>query len=122
MILQYFQKIENLIKDFPDVQKYDFKINIYDENYGSIIGKIFLKNNFKLEFLEVVDTENNIKDKYRYHFMDDKNKLVFRYDNSKHHNQIKTFPHHKHIENKVLESYEPSFFDILSEIKSILSK
>ena len=75
-----------------------------------------------MEFLEVVDTENNIKDKYRYHFMDDKNNLVFRYDNSKHHNKIKTFPHHKHVENKVLESKEPSFIDILLEIKSILSK
>lgn len=54
--------------------------------------------------------------KYRYHYMNEANQLIFRYDNANHHPQIKTFPHHKHIKDGVIESSEPHLFNILLEI------
>jgi len=39
------------------------------------------------------------------------------YDNVKHHPDIPTFPHHKHIDNNIISSSEPDFTIILSEIK-----
>lgn len=49
--------------------------------------------------------------------MSNNNNLIFRYDNVKHHPQISTFPHHKHILNKILPSTEPNFMIIMLEIK-----
>jgi hypothetical protein len=107
------------MQNFPSVKTCTFTTNIYDENYGSIIGKVVFKNNYRFEFLEVIDTDNKIKDKYRYHFMDDKNNLIFRFDNAPHHPTIKSFPHHKHTQEKILDSQEPTIYDVLLEIKNV---
>jgi hypothetical protein len=40
---------------------------------------------------------------------------ALRYDNAKHHPEIKTFPHHKHISGKIEDSKEPELIDVLSE-------
>nr|WP_253881088.1 MULTISPECIES: DUF6516 family protein [Microcystis] len=34
---------------------------------------------------------------YRYHFQDEQNNLVFRYDSTPHFPNLSTFPHHKHL-------------------------
>ena len=41
---------------------------------------------------------------------------IFRYDNAPHHRNIATFPHHKHSGEDILESTEPTLFDVLLEI------
>jgi len=46
--------------------------------------------------------------------------MIFRYDNVKHHPEIKTFPHHKHIGKQILPSKEPEVFTILKEIEKII--
>jgi len=56
-----------------------------------------------MDFLEVVDTNKQNKEKYAYHYMDKDNSMIFRYDNAKHHPEIKTFPNHKHIQSKIEE-------------------
>ena len=52
--------------------------------------------------------------------MDNSNEMLFRYDNTKHYPNISTFPHHKHIQNRVLESTEPEIRNILYEIELII--
>ena len=62
------------------------------------------------------------KDKYSFHWQKD-NLLIFRYDNSPHYREIKTFPHHKHIGkdiNKVTESNEITLKQVLKEIKEVI--
>ena len=49
--------------------------------------------------------------------MNKEKELIFRYDNAKHHQQIKTFPHHKHSKKAITESSEPSIDSILDEIE-----
>ncbi|MFZ3138072.1 MAG: DUF6516 family protein [Thermodesulfovibrionales bacterium] len=62
-----------------------------------------------------------IFDKYRYQYMDNKKKLVFRYDNASHHRDIPTFPRHKHLEDgKVMESAIPKFHEVLEEISTVI--
>ena len=48
--------------------------------------------------------------------------MIFRYDNVPHHKEIKTFPHHKHLQDKVVESQEINLYDILLEIREIIQK
>jgi len=94
---------------------------------GSEIGIIKGKLNFNegsLEFIEVVkfESEQPEKVKYSYHYMDANKNLVFRYDNARHHKEISTYPHHKHIEDKVFSSREPDIFQILKEIQKNIKR
>jgi len=50
------------------------------------------------------------------------NELIFRYDNSEHHKELKTFPHHKHTQDGVSEAQEPNIEVILNEIENVLYK
>jgi hypothetical protein len=44
-----------------------------------------------------------------------------RWDNAPHWKDISTFPHHKHIKNKILPSPRPILKEILAEIEKIIS-
>lgn len=68
---------------------------------------------YGVEFL--VFTKDSLqKDKYRYNFI--VNDLIVRWDNSPHHSDIRTFPHHLHIDSRVLESQEPTLEYVLRYI------
>ena len=54
---------------------------------------------------------------WRYHFQDQQNNLIFRYDNTPHFPDLKSFPHHKHVKNKVEESDEPLILYVIKEAK-----
>lgn len=53
-----------------------------------------------------------------------KNNLIFRYDNTEHHQKLNlpTFPHHKHDgrEDNVVKSDAPFLAEVLKEVEAIL--
>lgn len=57
---------------------------------------------------------------YRYHFQDEQNKLIFRYDNTPHFPDLENFPHHKHIQDKVIGIGEPSILKVIEEARQFL--
>lgn len=116
MIEEYFQWVENILREFPIIRAYALSKKIYNNQQGMISGKIVFENGSRLDFLEVIDTGEDAKLKYRYHFMNKSNTLIFRYDNAPHHPQIKSFPHHKHLPKSIKTSVEPSLRDVLLEI------
>lgn len=78
-----------------------------------------------LEFaVYVLAKSRKIKfDKYRFHYMDNRKKLVFRYDNALHYKELPTFPFHKHLRNgKVVESEIPQFCEIIEEITAFIAQ
>lgn len=66
----------------------------------------------ELEFTFVDDSKLFAKDylfldgsrKYAFHFQDNHGNLIFRFDNAPHWKNIVTFPFHKHLPNRVMES------------------
>jgi hypothetical protein len=52
---------------------------------------------------------------YRYHFQDQQNNLIFRYDNTPHFPNLKTFPHHKHLNKKIEASTRPQILNVIHE-------
>jgi hypothetical protein len=46
--------------------------------------------------------------------------MLFRYDNSPHHFEIESYPHHKHTPGKIKPSNIPSIKDILNETSAII--
>ena len=59
-------------------------------------------------------------DKYRLHYMNSAGQMLFRYDNSPHHPEIDSHPHHKHTPDKIGPSSIPSINDVLKEISAII--
>lgn len=116
MIEIYFSKLENLLLQFPNIRSYTVNKRIYNIRQGYIQGSIVFENGYRLDFVEVKQTDKYSKIKYRYQYMTSENQLIFRYDNAPHHSGLSTFPHHKHIGEETLESNEPSLEDVLLEI------
>ena len=58
----------------------------------------------------------NQERKYAYHWTNSSGDIICRWDNANHWIDILTFPHHKHIGNKVVESTEISLEDVLDNI------
>ena len=57
--------------------------------------------------------------RYAYHISKG-SELIIRWDNAPHHKQIKTYPHHKHINENVFESREVTIDDILEELAKMM--
>ncbi len=55
---------------------------------------------------------------YRYHFQDRDNYLIFRYDNTPHFPNLPSFPHHKHLPDRVIATPAPDLLDVLDEALS----
>ena len=105
MISKYFKKIENSVDDFNHIID-DYIVNkqTFTQEKGAIEGEVFFNDDSQLDFNEVINTNQKSKQKYSYHYMNKEKELIFRYDNIQHHREIKTFPHHKHISNEIIES------------------
>ncbi len=59
---------------------------------------------------------------YAYQYMMPDNQLIFRYDNTEHHQHIPTFPHHKHegSEDNVIAANAPTLAQVLAEIELLV--
>lgn len=124
MIQDYFKKVQKLLGGHQHIIENEaLTTKTYTDTSGFIAGELHFVDESALDFIEVVDTNKSSKNKYKYHYMDKENEMIFRYDNAPHHREISTFPHHKHINGAILESQEPDLQLVLNEIeKNILSK
>lgn len=120
MISKYFQNLGSCFQTYEHiVEDYFLNKQTFTREKGAIDGEIYFNNGTRLVFLEVLDASKTTKQKYSYHYMNQDNQMLFRYDNAKHFPKIKTFPHHKHTQNGVIESQEPNINQILIEIEKI---
>jgi len=112
--------IEAKLSDSAVVVTYDLVEAQLSAHAGYLEGSVTFANNARLIFFEFWRQTNTSleRDKYRYHLMNSRNQLVFRYDNAPHHPQIATFPDHKHTPNGLLESAAPDFADVFEEVES----
>lgn len=116
MIEAYFLQIERIFQEFPNIRSLSLKKKLYNAKQGYISGSVIFENGYRLDFVEVKNTDMKPKVKYRYQYMDEKQSMIFRYDNAPHHSDIKTFPHHKHERNEIKASDEPTLYDVLLEV------
>ena len=68
-----------------------------------------------------IESENTLLiDKYRLQYMNIAGQMLFRYDNSPHHPEIGSHPHHKHTPDSLRSSNMPSLKDVLNEISAFI--
>ncbi len=105
-----------IVEDFKEIIK-DFEIKDY-KKFGSaraLVAKIKFIDNSVLYIKDYLFLEG--KRKYFYHWQDAEGNLLIRWDNSPHHSYIKTFPNHKHIKDKIMESEETDLRSVMETIK-----
>ncbi len=114
----YFDRIDKILEDCP---------NVYVETYSAVILsseranlKLRLRFYFKYllsisEALIAVDNQVMAID-YRYHFQDEQNNLIFRYDNTPHFPDLPSFPHHKHLPNRVISCQQPNITLVMQDV------
>ena len=85
------------------------RLRLHQTHLLEINEAIIITNN-QLEFLD-----------YRYHFQDQENHLVFRYDSTPHFPNLSTFPHHKHLPDDVISSQKPDLTQVLKEALDFLN-
>ena len=122
LIEQYAFELEANITKTPILISHRFQVTVLSPSTGFVEAFLIFQDGSKLsifEFLKVVN-DKVIREKYRYHYMDSKNNLIFRYDNAPHHKSIDTFPDHKHVRDQVLDSTGPIVKEVLKEIEKIV--
>ena len=93
------------------------------ENGVRLIAAIkFQDSQLDVRMLARVSDGRPLIEEYSFHYMTDNNATIFRYDNSRHHLDFHTAPHHKHTgeDEQVIAHPQPSVSAIRAEIAAYL--
>jgi hypothetical protein len=124
-IEDYFSNLERGLSQNVKIGSLEYPIICLasDDYNGLVRCRIFFWDGSYLDLYEVVNTEQGypVKIHYAYSYLRG-GERVFRYDNTPHHPEIPTFPHHKHLgpTDTLAESPEPTLSQILAEIEAML--
>jgi hypothetical protein len=125
MTLKFIETIEKTIASNPIILSSNIQKHFGpDSKTVYVRGSIIFIDSSVLEiaiFAAEIST-TVIIDKYRFHYMDNKGEMIFRYDNAPHHPEIPSYPHHKHIKNLVIPAHLPNLKEILNEISAMILK
>lgn len=125
-IAEYFEAVKDLLLVIPFVV--DFKIlkQVDRSRNGHLRVRVTLSNNSQLEFSEFVEQDASDEIEivtYSYHWADENERLIRRWDNAPHFPNLKNFPHHIHIEEDEVISGDPiNIFAVLDEIGKSLKQ
>jgi hypothetical protein len=118
----YFEQIEQQLLAYPNLDVELFSAIVLTQERANLRLRLRFNSKYLLavsEALLVVDNEISHLD-YRYHFQDDQNNLIFRYDSTPHFPDLPSFPHHKHLPDIVITSEKPSLIAVLQEVIEML--
>jgi hypothetical protein len=121
-IEDYFQRVHQAIVACEAVESFNWDAEKRDTYEGFIRAEIIFLDGSILQVREFVAVEMGVeRDMYAYQYMTADKLLIFRYDNTPHHQKLNlpTFPHHKHDgrEENVIASIAPMLWDVLAEIQ-----
>ena len=117
ILSRYLKDIEHVVKGLNNAYVERYEEEILTDDRVNLRIRIRFTNGYLLELNEAVKAEKNAINhlNYRYHFQDDQNRLVFRYDNTPHFPDIESFPHHRHSQRVVLAGARPSIPEVIEE-------
>lgn len=114
MIYDYFSRVQKKLESIKWIiiwQSINF--DFVSDEMGIIMGKLVFIDKSVLEFMELVSKKEA---EYRFHYMDNNNHLICRWDSAPHHKEISTFPYHLHTKKEIKESKKMNFTDVLDLI------
>lgn len=120
MIEVYVQQLLDIMAACPLVQISNLTLDKRVPQAALIRGELTFIDGSRLYFRELIEMRNVIvRHMYSYHYQDDEGVLIFRYDDTRHHPDVDTFPHHKHhrAEDNVLATDPPDMESVIREIE-----
>lgn len=124
MIEAYTQRLLDTIANLPIVCTFKITLDKRTSHVGLIRGDVYFINGSRLHFRELVEVKGTvIRRMYSYHYQDTEDALIFRYDDTPHHSDLSSYPHHKHEgeETNVVEAAPPDLYEVLAEIEALHS-
>ena len=120
-LASYLEDIESAVCKLSDVYVEQYEEEHLTPNRVNLRIRIRFAKGWLLELNEatIIEQRNFRHLGYRYHFQDEKNELIFRYDNTPHYPDLKSFPHHRHSSREVIAAEKPSIPSVLEEAKQI---
>jgi hypothetical protein len=117
----YLIRLQTIIESRQEIDTSDLLILQPTKDKGAIRARLRFYDGSSLELSEEIEVKGDevVKLRYSYHYQKG-DRLVFRYDNAPHHPELPTFPHHKHVDDRVEACQEPDFHDVLREIDARL--
>ena len=120
----YFDQIDQLLEAYPNVYAESYNATILSSERANL--KLRLRFYFKY-LLSISEALIFVKDQimvidYRYHFQDGQNNLIFRYDNTPHLPDLPSFPHHKHLTDRVISCELPSIATVIQTAIAFLKE
>ncbi len=120
---EYLNEVDSRVRSLQNCYIEKYEEEILTPHRANLGIRIRFSTGYLLELNEAVFINssgelNHLS--YRYHFQDKDNKLIFRYDNAPHFPNLKTFPHHKHLPNKVTDVPKPTVLEVIDEIKGLV--
>jgi len=123
MIQQYFSEKEQEVLNQPSVVNVSFNSTATDEDRGFWKARITFRDGSQLHLFEfVIEKDGIIVDKYRYHYQNREEEMIFRFDDAAHHEEVETFPEHKHEENEIVASEKPNITTVFNLVADHISR
>ncbi|MCK5381743.1 MAG: hypothetical protein KAJ81_09745 [Candidatus Latescibacteria bacterium] len=121
-VAQYFQEIIHALILSPSISHYRVLSQRISDEEGYLRVRGTLTNGDMIEGYEYTERfQNRIEVvAYSFHQQTQKGQLVRRWDNTTHHKEVRTFPHHLHrADGCVVESIPMDFNRFLSALEEI---
>ena len=122
LIEVYLQSLLDLVAASPFVRASTVTFDKRTPHIGLIRGDLYFADDSRLYFRELVQVQATVvRRMYSYHYQDADANLIFRYDDTPHHPDLSSFPHHRHngSEADVVAAEPPDLSAVLREIESI---
>ncbi len=111
------EMIEAILGARPSIKA--LRVAPYDPSTGWFKIRAYLRENTVVDIYEY-RIEGEV---YRYSYaLIVGSKRVLRYDNAPHHPEVETFPHHKHVGDRVEPLHSPSIEAFLEEAKNVVEQ
>ncbi len=122
LLSDYLNQVEQAIVQCENAYVERYQEEILTSQRANLRIRLRFKQTHLLEINEAIIITDNYLEflDYRYHFQDEKNNLVFRYDSTPHFPNLSTFPHHKHLPNDVISCQKPEITQVLKEATELL--
>jgi hypothetical protein len=110
-------EIKQILQDKPFVREIE---SLNEEKRNSLFlryCKIILSNFSSLYIKEIWKDDQLLK--YSYYWLSANDNFILGWDNAPHHNEVESFPHHKHTADGVQPSEERNLPDVIEYIDRI---
>ena len=122
ILSDYLNQVEQAILQCQNAYVERYEEEILTSQRANLRIRLRFNLTYLLEINEaivIIDNQLEFLD-YRYHFQDERNCLVFRYDSTPHFPNLSTFPHHKHLPDDVISSQKPEITQVFKEATELL--